>query len=206
MAFIKLKDAALSADDIKQLRLTDPSRQRYALPQRVQSLQSYAPVYNGLVGESDEIADNAAKTDFSTKVVLSNEALVGDLINIRAAAKVTGNTGTLDISFTCELGASVLSTRSLAAGQPGDLVIFDIDVYPLGDGTGFARASAYGTEGNGTPMSSVGFAEVAALPGAELKLTCDMNTANAANKCELMFIGFTHTRPQTDVPEIPTAD
>ena len=109
MAFIKLKDAALSADDIKQLRLTDPSRQRYALPQRVQSLQSYAPVYNGLVGESDEIADNNAETDFSTKVVLPNEALVGDLLRLRCAAKVTGHTGTLNVDFKLKIGARFLS-------------------------------------------------------------------------------------------------
>ena len=206
MAFNKLVDGKLSADDIKLLRLVDPNFQRFALPERIESLQGYAPVYVGEAGDSDTVLGDAGATDFETVLTFPQENQAGDLIRVRCCVKINAGDGANNCVFDLKLGSATLQQVSLATPEQDDFAVFDVDVIPFGDDTAAARNFTFGTENDGSAITTSNATFLPSLAGEELKVTCTWAGSDASNIAELLFIGFTQQRPQTEIPEVPTVD
>jgi len=207
MAFNKLVDEKLSADDIKLLRLVDPNLQRFAFPKRVDSLQTYSPVYNLEVGDSDTLDDiGTTETAFATTLALPSEIEPGDCIEIRALAEVTGVSGTPNATFKLKVGSDVILSEALATVAADDFILFQAQLFAPVASDLLGKVESFGTEGGGTYATNADAVSIAAAPGESLSVTLTFSAAHADNAAELFFIGFTHSRGQSEVLEVPTVD
>lgn len=207
MPFNRLVDEGLSADDIKLLRLVDPNFQRFAVPQRIESLQTYAPVYNLAKGDSDTLDDiGTTETAFSTTLNLPNEIHAGDCIEIRVLAEVTGVSGTPNATFKLKADSDVLLSETLATPAADDFIFIQAQLFAPVANDLLGKVESFGTEGGGTYAVSADAASVDSAPGKTLSVSLTFSAGHADNAAELFFVGFTHSRGQSAVLEVPTAE